>query len=86
VPEQAKFAWDQRTMYFGSSLQALVKLAKTKGYTLVGCNYTGVNAFFVRTELVKDKFKYNKTIPLYQKPFLGGYIKPGYPRSVNQWN
>ncbi len=34
--------------YFGASLIAFVKLAKQKGYRLVGCERYGVNAFFIR--------------------------------------
>jgi hypothetical protein len=35
-------------VYFGASLSALVKLAREKGYRLVGCQQFGFNAFFVR--------------------------------------
>lgn len=44
-------------IYFGCSLQALVKLGKEKGYRLVATNSTGVNAFFVRNDVLGDKFK-----------------------------
>jgi len=40
--------------YHGASLAALDKLAKTKGYVLVGCDSAGVNAFFVRREVAQD--------------------------------
>jgi hypothetical protein len=39
-------------MYFGSSLRALCILAETKGYQFVGSNSAGVNAFFVRKDIV----------------------------------
>jgi hypothetical protein len=42
--------------YMGASLEALVRLGKRKGYSLVGCNITGANAFFVRDDLIADKF------------------------------
>jgi len=38
--------------YFGASLAAFVKLAKSKGYRLIGCNRYCYNAFFVRNDLV----------------------------------
>lgn len=38
-------------IYFGASLPAFTKLGNKKGYDLVGCNSTGVNAFFVRKDL-----------------------------------
>jgi hypothetical protein len=44
------------TDYGGSSLEVLTKIAGRKGYSLVGCNVTGVNAFFVRSDLLEDYF------------------------------
>jgi len=40
--------------YHGASLAAVDKLAKTKGYVLVGCDSAGVNAFFVRRDVAQD--------------------------------
>jgi hypothetical protein len=40
--------------YHGASLQAINKLAISKGYTLVGCESSGVNAFFVRDDLIRQ--------------------------------
>jgi hypothetical protein len=42
--------------YFGASLSAFVKLGNAKGYSLVGCSFSGSNAFFVRNDLLGDKF------------------------------
>jgi len=39
-------------LYYGASLTALDKLGTRKGYTLVGCDSNGVNAFFVRNDCV----------------------------------
>ncbi|OEU66622.1 MAG: hypothetical protein BBJ57_02495 [Desulfobacterales bacterium PC51MH44] len=44
------------TSYYGASLKSLEMLGLEKGYKLVGCNFLGVNAFFVREDLVEDKF------------------------------
>lgn len=41
---------------FGASLKALELLGRDKGYCLVGCNFFGVNAFFVRNDLVGSHF------------------------------
>jgi hypothetical protein len=41
-------------LYWGASLHALADLAATKGYTLVGCESHGANAFFVRTDVLGD--------------------------------
>lgn len=42
--------------YYGASLRSLELLGKEKGYRLVGCDFKGVNAFFVREDLVKNNF------------------------------
>jgi hypothetical protein len=55
VPYAPERAWRQTT-HFGASLASLEKLGRAKGYTLVGCTLSGVNAFFVRSELVGDAF------------------------------
>ncbi len=47
--------WDG-TNFSGSSLGALEALGREKGYCLVGCSLAGVNAFFVREDLVGDHF------------------------------
>ncbi len=56
VPYQPDRAWDYSTSYFGASLEAFVRLGRSKGYRLVGCNFSGVNAFFVRDDIAKDHF------------------------------
>ena len=47
--------WDG-SQNFGASLRALEILGSGLGYSLVGCDLTGINAFFVRTDLVADHF------------------------------
>jgi hypothetical protein len=42
------------TDYFGASLKAFELLLSERGYSLVGCNLLGTNAFFVRADLAKD--------------------------------
>lgn len=41
-------------MYWGSSLPALVHLARRKGYRFVGSDSVGLNAFFVRDDVAGD--------------------------------
>jgi hypothetical protein len=55
VPYEPLRAWDGSN-YFGASLEALVRLGRTKGYRIVGCCFAGVNAFFVRDDLCRDLF------------------------------
>ncbi|MDQ6675550.1 MAG: hypothetical protein M3069_33280 [Chloroflexota bacterium] len=43
-------------IYFGGSLPAFVKLAREKGYRLVGCEEWGFNAFFIRADVGEDVF------------------------------
>jgi hypothetical protein len=40
--------------FWGASLSALAMLAKRKGYSLIGCNSAGNNAYFVRNEKITD--------------------------------
>ena len=49
-----KHSWSGGHVYYGASLGALVKLSREKGYSLVGCDFMGVNSFFVRDDLLKD--------------------------------
>jgi hypothetical protein len=46
----------QQDSYQGASLKSLELLSASKGYTLVGCDLTGTNAFFVRDDLVGNHF------------------------------
>ncbi len=39
-------------LYFGASLQALIKLGKKKGYAFIGCDKSRTNAFFVYNPLL----------------------------------
>jgi hypothetical protein len=47
--------WDGSQNY-GASLKAYEKLGREIGYSLVGCDPIGVNAFFVRDEFAKNRF------------------------------
>jgi hypothetical protein len=39
-------------LYYGASLAAMTELAEEKGYALVGTNRNGMNAFYVRSDLL----------------------------------
>jgi len=67
--------WDG-TNYIGASLLALVKLGKKKGYTLIGCESNGINAFFLRNDLVSENFVVRPIEKLY-KPYRYWYFKDG---------
>jgi hypothetical protein len=53
MAENPNHIWDG-TNYFGASLASLKKLSEKKGYTLVATDSRGVNAFFVRDDLVGE--------------------------------
>ncbi len=52
--------WDGSDNY-GASLKSFEKMLKEKKYKLVACNISGVNAFFVKEELINDNFENNFT-------------------------
>ncbi|MGH8246647.1 MAG: hypothetical protein ACREUU_09470 [Gammaproteobacteria bacterium] len=75
--------WDGSS-HFGASLTALERLAREKGYSLVGCNLLGSNAFFVRSELAGDKFASPLTAENHFQParYYFAWYKSGHPRRV----
>lgn len=74
------------TNYFGASLGALVELGKRKGYSLVGCSLTGVNAFFVRNDLLGDHFCAPYTADNHYEPPRYGLIgQIGHPPAIGSW-
>lgn len=41
-------------LYFGASIKAFVTLGHSRGYSFIGCNTAGNNAYFVRNDKMKD--------------------------------
>lgn len=93
VPYREGIEWD-KTNYFGASLAALEKLGRRKGYALVGCSFSGVNAFFVRQDLVKRRFRgpytaenhyepprYEMCVPSGHRPGIGPLEVIGSPET-----
>jgi hypothetical protein len=80
------YMWD-RTDYMGASLTALNKLAVIKGYTLIGCDSIGVNAFFVRNDLVQNHFQIKSEKDFYRKPGFGefnGFKRLGHKKNLTK--
>lgn len=80
--------------FFGASLYKLNELAKRKGYILVCCDLVGANAFFIRKDLVADKFEYAGDVAmLWQKPkyylnYFGGHmptVNSGTEPTIGRW-
>lgn len=61
-------------IYFGASLKALELLGRELGYSLVGCDVTGTNAFFVRNDLVGHHFAAPFTSENHFEPLRYGLI------------
>ena len=55
APYKKNYKAESLSEYVGSSLRALIELAKLKGYHLIALESNCVNAFFIRDDL-KDKF------------------------------
>lgn len=86
IEYDSNFVWDG-TDYFGASLLALVKLGKSKGYTLVGCDNNGVNAFFIKDEFLNDKIKIKDAVVLYRYPQFGEFVNGiyrGHPKGTKK--
>jgi len=80
IPYDPNRSWD-RTNYCGASLGALAGLGCSKGYRLVGCNFSGVNAFFVREDLAGDLFLDPPTAEEHYEPprYFFGHLASGHP-------
>ena len=59
--------WDY-TQNYGASLKALEILGRRLGHCLVGCDFLGVNAFFVSEDLVGEKFALPHTSENHYEP------------------
>jgi hypothetical protein len=82
IPEYNEDYFWKRTHFYGSSLKALNDLSKKKGYTLVACSFLGNNAFFVRDDLVNDKFDKQLTYKeLYEEHKLFLLQESKYPKT-----
>jgi hypothetical protein len=79
VPYEPTRIWDQSN-YFGASLEALVRLGRRKGYRLVGCNFSGVNAFFVHESCAGDHFLDPATAEEHYEPprYFFGLLNGGH--------
>lgn len=63
---------DENNQNFGASLKAFELLGRELGYSLVGCNFTGINAFFIRNDELGEHFAAPYTAENHYEP-------PRYP-------
>jgi hypothetical protein len=81
-----KSIWD-KTMHFNASLKSLELLGLEKGYKLIGCNFHGTNAFFVRNDLIEGKFNPPFNAEFHYEPARYYMIhRPGHKRKFGAWN
>jgi hypothetical protein len=66
-PYSEQGGWDY-TQDFGASLKAFELMGKKHGYSLVGCDITGINAFFVRDDMMGDHFEGEHTAENHYEP------------------
>ena len=64
-------------LYFGASLKALIDLGKDKGYTFLGTNTNGVNAFFIRNDFASEITQLLSSISAYPSLFREARGKNG---------
>jgi hypothetical protein len=82
VPYDPAKAWDG-TNFFGAGLKTLERIGRLKGVNLVGCDLSGLNAFFVDAALCGDRFREPFTAEAhYELPKYGSYAVVGHPPSV----
>ena len=87
VPYDATAVWDG-TNWFGASLKTLEGIGAEKGLSLVGCDLSGANAFFVCAAEAPGRFREPFTAEAhYEMPnyYLGG--PRGHPpsRQAKRW-
>jgi hypothetical protein len=71
---------DESGTYYGASLSAINNLANRNGYSLIEVSNSGVNAFFVRKDLLTvDDIELKPDLAFREKYFLDG------SRPSQQW-
>lgn len=72
IPYKEDFVWEKinNVYYWGTSLTSLCDLADQKGYSFVGCNSHGNNAYFVRNDKMKDLKKLSPVDGFVKAKFL----------------
>ncbi len=64
--------------YMGASLTTIDESFRAKGYSLVGCDLAGVNAFYVRNDLIEDRFLAPFTVNNHYEPARYHLVGTGY--------
>lgn len=86
-PDFVRYEKHDSGFYHGASLAALAVLGREKGYSLIGCDSTGVNAFFLKDELITNEIEEIRSISS-EKAFFDQRSRTKY-KSLSpeqQWN
>ena len=92
IPYQPDFRanWDRMPWCYGASLAAFVKLGRERGYRLVGTNWHGFNALFLRSDVGVDLFPEVSPVECFERtPFLNYWTPDWLPRPEERpewWN
>lgn len=69
IKKKTEPIWNE-DINMGASLQAIHDLNKLKGYSLIGCDFNGVNAFFVRDDCYDEElFESNTSAEYHYETF-----------------
>lgn len=79
MKENVEHRWDG-TNYYGASLTSLTLLAREKGYTLIATDSRGVNAFFIRSELLRPDLFLDTALHYHYSPFKHPLCPNGHPQ------
>jgi hypothetical protein len=80
-PYDDSHIWKQDA-YFGASLYPFNELFKDHGYTLVACNILGINAFFVRNDLLAQFVDIPKDLHELYRPSRLFFLKTKQKRNL----
>lgn len=86
TPYDSQEQWQDDIIY-GAGLKTLEKMGRKLGYSLVGCELSGTDAFFVRNDLLGDLFLPPYTAERHYEPprFFLALAESGHRRSFPKW-
>lgn len=87
VPYDPARSWDG-TNHYGASLKTMELIGHMHGMSLIGCDFPGVNAFFVNSDETSDKFLEPFTSEMHYEPpryNALGHIGHPPPRDARRW-
>lgn len=80
VPYSADFAASMDDDFRGASLLAMTRLARTKGYRLVGSHRFGFNAFFIKHGVAEHDLPEVAVAECLKDPYTAAAVKSRWPK------